>query len=119
MILNKLSNQTMEAGMDVLWMKMRAHADNIANYSTPSYKAKKVNFEQVFESVKDDMSGKMKLRATVLTDEATAARVDGNNVNMEYEQLEMWKAQAQYSALVNKMNGDYANLRAVISTMSK
>ena len=119
MILNKLANQTMESGMDVLWMKMRTHADNIANYSTPDYKAKRVDFHEVFSNVTENMSGKMQLRATVTQDNATEARIDGNNVNMEYEQLELWKAQAQYSALVNKMNADYSNIRSVISTMSK
>lgn len=119
MVLNKLANQALENSMDVTWMKMRAHADNISNYSTPHYKAKRVDFHEVFESVNDNMSGKMLMRATVSTDEQTEARVDGNNVNMEYEQLEMWKAQAQYTALVNKMNSEYNNFRTVISTLSK
>ncbi len=119
MILNTLANQMVENGLDVTWMKMRTHADNISNYSTPDYKAKKLDFHEVFESINDNMSGKLLLRATVSTDEATEARVDGNNVNMEYEQLEMWKAQAQYTALINKMNGSYSNIRSVISTMSK
>lgn len=119
MILDRMVNQTMEGGMDVLWMKMRAHADNIANYSTPDYKAKKVDFHEIFESVSENKSGKMVLRATVSTDEDTEARIDGNNVNMEYEQLELWKAQAQYAALTQKINSDYSNLRTVINTLSK
>lgn len=113
-------NQVTESGMDAIWMKMRTHTANISNYSTPNYKAKKVDFHEVFESVSQNgSSGKMVLRATVSTDEDTEARIDGNNVNMEYEQLELWKAQAQYAALTQKMNSDYTNLRAVISTLSK
>lgn len=119
MILDRLVNQTMESGMDALWMKMRAHTDNIANYSTPDYKAKRVDFRKVFESLAENQSGKMVLRATVSTDDDTEARIDGNNVNMEYEQLELWKAQAQYAALTQKINSDYTNLRTVINTLSK
>lgn len=119
MILDRLANQAMESGMDAIWMKMRAHADNIANYSTPGYKAKKVDFQEVFESLSENQSGKMVLRATVSSDENTEARIDGNNVNMEYEQLELWKTQAQYSALTSKINSDYTNLRTVINTFSK
>ncbi len=119
MILNRLVNQAMESGMDALWMKMQAHTDNIANYSTPNYKAKKVDFHEVFESVSEKRSGKMVLRATVSADEDTEARIDGNNVNMEYEQLELWKAQAQYAALTQKINSDYTNVRTVINTLSK
>lgn len=119
MILDRLANQTMESGMDALWMKMRAHTDNIANYSTPNYKAKKVDFHEIFESVSDNQSGKMVLRATVSSDENTEARIDGNNVNMESEQLELWKTQAQYAALTTKMNSDYINLRTVINALGK
>lgn len=119
MILNKLANQMVENGLDLTWMKMRTHADNIANYSTPDYKAKKLDFNEVYESINSNMSGKLLMRATLSSDEDTEARVDGNNVNMEYEQLEMWKAQAQYSALISKMNSEYSNIRGVISTMSK
>lgn len=119
MILNKLSNQAMESGMDALWMKMRAHTDNIANYSTPGYKAKKVSFHEVFEASAGNRREKMVLRAKITSDENTEARVDGNNVNMEYEQLELWKAQAQYAALTSKINSDYNNLRTVISTLGK
>lgn len=119
MIFERLANQAMESGMDAIWMKMRAHTDNIANYSTPGYKSKKVNFHEVYDSVSESQLGKMVLRATVSTDENTEARVDGNNVNMEYEQLELWKAQAQYAALTSKINSDYTNLRTVINTFSK
>ena len=119
MILDSLANQTMESSLDAFWMKMRAHTDNIANYSTPDYKAQKVDFSEVFESVSENQSGKMVLRTTVTSDENTAARIDGNNVNMEYEQLELWKAQAQYAALTSKINSDYTNLRTVINTFSK
>lgn len=119
MILDSLANQVTESGMDAIWMKMRAHADNVANYSTPDYKAKKVDFHEVFDSVSENQSGKMVLRATVSTDENTEARIDGNNVNMEYEQLELWKAQAQFAALTSKLNSDYTNLRTVINTFSK
>lgn len=119
MIFNRVTNQLMESGMDAIWMKMRAHTDNIANYSTPGYKAKKIDFHEVLDSASENQSGKMVLRATVSTDENTEARVDGNNVNMEYEQLELWKAQVQYAALTSKISSDYTNLRTVINTLSK
>ena len=119
MIFNRMANQAMESGMDVLWMKMRAHADNIANYSTPDYKAKKVTFREILETTSENQPEKMVLRASITTDNNTEARVDGNNVNMEYEQLELWKAQAQYAALTTKINSDYANLRTVINTLGR
>ncbi|MDD3430072.1 MAG: flagellar biosynthesis protein FlgB [Oscillospiraceae bacterium] len=119
MLLNSLSQQAMEKSMDAVWMKMQVHADNLANYSTPDYKAKRVDFSQVLKNVQDDDTGKIVFRTTVTTDETTEARVDGNNVDMEYEQLELWKAQAQYAALTTKISGEFTNLRTIINTVGR
>lgn len=119
MVFNSLSTQVMEGGMDSLWLKMQVHLDNIANYSTPEYKTKKVEFHDVFDDVNKNGKGKVLLRTSVSTDDHTEGRIDGNNVDMEYEQLELWKAQAQYAALTSKLNADYTNLRTVISNMSR
>lgn len=118
MILNSLSSQTMEHSMDALWMKMRVTADNIANYETPGYKAKKLTFEEVFRNV-EDSGTKASFRTTITADENTSARVDGNNVSMEKEQIELWKTEAQYAMLTQKISGQYSNLRNVISQMSR
>ena len=58
-------------------------------------------------------------RTVVTADDSTSARVDGNNVNMEKEQLELWKAETQYAYLIQKLNGEYSNLRNIISQVGK
>ncbi|MEG0178535.1 MAG: flagellar basal body rod protein FlgB [Oscillospiraceae bacterium] len=120
MIDRRVSQQAMEKSMDALWAEMRVHQDNIANYETPDYKAKKVEFSEVLDKTqKKGNKTSAKLRMTITSDTKTDSRVDGNNVDMEAEQLQMWKAQAQYAALTQKISGAYKNLSTVINTVGR
>lgn len=119
MLFDSLSGKTMESSMDALWIKMRVGSDNIANYETPGYKAKKVTFEQILKDVDGSDKKAMTFRTNITSDENTTARPDGNNVSMEKEQLELWRTEAQYAYLVQKVSGKYTNLRTIINTLSK
>jgi flagellar basal-body rod protein FlgB len=55
--------------------------------------------------------------ANVYTDPATSVRQDGNNVSLEYEQTELWKAYAQYSYLLDRVSGHYKNISAAVAGM--
>ncbi|MEF9852363.1 MAG: flagellar basal body rod protein FlgB [Hydrogenoanaerobacterium sp.] len=120
---NTLPNQAMERGMDALWLKMQVTADNIANYETPGYKAKQVTFEQVLRSVNpenaSDNNKTVAFRTRISADKSTEARVDGNNVVMEKEQLELWKEQVQYAALAQKITGSYSNIKNIVTQLSR
>ncbi|MEG0879019.1 MAG: flagellar basal body rod protein FlgB, partial [Oscillospiraceae bacterium] len=96
MISRNVAQGAMESSMDALWMKLQVHLDNIANYETPGYKAKTVNFSEVLDSATKKDDDTSHLRLNVVEDATTSTRLDGNNVDMEKEQLEMWKTQAQY-----------------------
>lgn len=117
-----VTQKAMEASMDAIWMKMRVHLSNIANYETPEYKAKKVEFNEILgtECARNSGNGSQGvagLNVKVVEDDTTSSRLDGNNVDMETEQLELWKAQAQYAAVSQKISGKYRNISAVISQM--
>lgn len=114
--------RAMEASMDAIWMKMRVHMNNIANYETPEFKAQRVEFSEVLNAecnykTQNNQSSVDGLRIKVTKDESTSSRLDGNNVDMETEQLELWKAQAQYAAVSQKISGKYRNISSVISQM--
>lgn len=122
MILNGLPNQAMERSMDALWLKMRVISDNIANYETPGYKTKSVTFQQVLQNVQDGdetQARRAVFRTNVYRDTSTSSRMDGNNVVMEKEQTELWKTEAQFAYLTQKISGSYSNLRTIISQMAK
>ncbi len=52
-------------------------------------------------------------------DGTTQARPDGNNVQVEKEELELWKAYTQYAALTGRVSGRLSTLRYVINNTGK
>ncbi len=106
-------------GLDILWKKQEVISQNIANKDTPDYKAKYVDFysvlkEKVLEngSTKDELN----LDYKILEDSSTADQADGNNVDSDMQQIELARAQFQYSALINQMNGDFDLMRSALKS---
>lgn len=116
MFLNSLAFQAMEKSMESLWLKTRMVSNNISNYETPGYKSKQVTFEEILGANKKDVVG-FKTNLSISND--TSVRVDGNNVNMEKEQLELWRTYAQTSYLNQKISGEINNIRYVIKQAAK
>ena len=114
---NDSSFISLQNGLDAMWLKQQVASHNLANVETPGFKAKKVEFKKVLENAKTGESGGFE--AVVETDEETAARPDGNNVQVESEELELWKAYTQYSALPTRMSGKLSTLRYVINNTGK
>ena len=83
----------------------------------PGFKAKKVEFKDVLRETEQGVERIAK--PVVEEDAATQARPDGNNVQVEKEELELWKAYSQYSALTMRMSGKLTTLRYVINNTGK
>lgn len=116
---DNLSAQAMQKSLDALWLRTKVINQNISNYETPGYKSQDVTFEDVLQGFDKNGKPQVAFRTRVTQDTSTSLRADGNNVNMEKEQAEMWRAQAQYSYLISKINGQYTNLRYVIKSALK
>ncbi len=54
-------------------------------------------------------------RTTVNQNTDTEVRIDGNNVQFEKEQTELWKTYAQYSYLMDRVSGHYSSINSAIS----
>lgn len=117
------STQMMEKGLNSAWLKYQVASQNLSNYETPGYKARKVDFRQVLRECDSPLHGGQPVydsyKAYVTYDERTEARVDGNNVSQENEQMELWRAQAQYTGLMWKTQSYYNTLRDVMTTFAK
>ncbi|MGL5978955.1 MAG: flagellar basal body rod protein FlgB [Erysipelotrichaceae bacterium] len=115
------SMKIMESGLDALWVRQKAISNNIANYETPGYKAKRVSFEEILASrtQNSQLSNIKGVKMSVSEDPSTSERLDGNNVDMEQEQLELWETYAQYSYLSNQISNQFSNLRYVINNTGK
>lgn len=133
MIGDSLTSAILEKALDGSWQRQRAISNNIANHETPGYKAIKVSFEdslgreiqkldssiptkeKIVEGIKDINGSKI----DVLSDYSTSERADGNNVNLDLENIEMAKSQIQYQYLVRSMTDMYSRLRYAISEGKK
>lgn len=106
--------------MDYSWLKMQLINTNIANVSTPGYKAKRLVFEDEFQRalVTEDPAQKarriMSNRFKVTEDKAEAVRMDGNNVQIDVENVEMARNQYLYESLVRQMNSEFNKLKTAI-----
>lgn len=112
-----------EQALDAAWYKQQVISNNIANASTPDFKAKTVEFGIILEEkcrckyhTPDDKETKQP-RVTVSTtmETNTELLLNGNNVDMEKEALDLADVQYQYSALLDHMNTNYSMIRAAIS----
>lgn len=72
-----------------MWLKQQIASHNIANVETPGYKAKKVEFRDVlYETAQERAYIQQWWKRT----ETPRPGRTGNNVQVEKEELELWKA---------------------------
>ena len=117
---DSLSSKAMENSLNAVWLKTKVISNNIANYETPGFKSQEVSFEEVLDGTKKDgEKNVVGFKTTVTNNDDTSIRPDGNNVNMEKEQMEIWRAYAQYTYLTEKVSGHYGNMRYVIKQALK
>lgn len=120
MIFNSLAFKSMEGSLGALWEKQKVISHNISNYETPNYKAKELTFEDVYAKTRKEgqTSGKYQFQATITTDNDTMTRPDGNNVDIEKEELELMQTYYQSVALYQKLSGQFNNIKNVLSQAS-
>ena len=108
---------------DYLWQKEQVTLNNMANVSTPGYKAQYVTFEDELKTKLDFYNKKSGIKMKeairdssyrVKTKEDESSRLDGNNVNMDVEQIELASAYIQFQMAINDINGEFNRLRSAI-----
>ncbi|MFT4106033.1 MAG: flagellar basal body rod protein FlgB [Lacrimispora sp.] len=112
-----------EKALGHLWSRQQVTLNNIANVETPGYKARYVTFEDEFRSrlqasrhgTSKDM-GKVISSSRYFTHDTKneSARMDGNNVNLDVENVELARTNLQYQYQVSALNSEVNRLRAVI-----
>ena len=130
-MIDKLFSGTssLERGLDASWMKNKVISDNIANADTPNFKSSKVEFKNLLnaEISKDGFTARKTRKGhidftnessdsllTITENTDTTMRMDGNNVDIEYEASELAKNSIYYNALAQKLNSEFARLRSAI-----
>ena len=111
---------------DAAWIRNDVIANNIANATTPGYKRQDVAFEDELSkalrhSRYKSMDAKVadlkinRLNPRTYTDSANYSyRVDGNNVDIERENVTLAANQLKYNGLVECLNQEFKNLQMVM-----
>ncbi len=109
----------LEAGANLSWVSQNLHTQNIANIETPGYKTKSLAFDDVLRAAIDGEADASDVpdtvRAKILTS-STSLLPDGNNVDIEYENLELYKDYAKYSFLLDKIKSQFDQYSYVLNS---
>lgn len=120
--------QLLNKSLDGLWLRQQTTMENIANYSTPGYKSKFVDFENFLKANLNNTHGKTtsEVSSEILSSDIAikendnqSMRLDGNNVDLEKENLQLAKTQLQYMYTVAEINSYFSKLKSVISEGKK
>ena len=111
---------------DASWTRNDILANNIANADTPGFKRKDVQFETYLKNAvagTDSLNETVanidlnELNCTTYTDQANLSyRYDGNNVDINTENVELAKIQLKYYTLMNSLSQEFSRLKSALRT---
>ena len=116
----------LDRAADAALQRNEAISNNIANVDTPGYKRQDVAFESVlqqalgnnrYESMDDKVANVnlSRLRGRAYVDYANYSyRLDGNNVDIENENVMLAENQLKYQGLISSINQEFTNLKTVM-----
>lgn len=110
--------------LDYLWKRQEVISENIANVSTPGYKAKVLTFEDnLKESVrkanpnrgaKEYRRAIERFKDEIIENNPGSNRLDENDVSIDAEFVEQARAGLQYQYAIRSISDELAMLRSVI-----
>ncbi|MEF9934236.1 MAG: flagellar basal body rod protein FlgB [Clostridium sp.] len=127
--IDSITYDLIKGAVDASAARGQVISNNISNVNTPKFKVSSVKFEENLASALSGDSISMKLTNrkhipdesnslngyTVVKDEKTSLRPDGNNVDIEKEMVDLASNNMYYNFLVSRLNGKISSKRHVIS----
>lgn len=115
---------TMKSALDAYSMRNEAISSNIANVNTPNYKRKYVKFEEYLSkaSNENDLKGALTNSRHIeiphssgsfpitAIDKSVSTREDGNNVNIDIEEIDNVKNYLNYSMVADQVSAYFRGL---------
>lgn len=117
-ILNSGSLAVAQKSLDALWLRQQVISGNIANIDTPGYKTRSVEFEDLLGSAlkRGSAAGPAEeLRPKIVSDTDTQAREDGNNVDIDAENVKLVRTQLQYEFMARAMSDELSRLKYAVT----
>ncbi len=116
----------LDKAADGAWLRNEAISNNIANVNTPNYKRQDVSFEEELKNALkanryetlDQKVADMNLDTitprTYTDSSEYSYRMDGNNVDIQTENVELASNEIKYNALIQSISGKFSDLRTVM-----
>lgn len=116
----------LEKAADASWTRESLIANNLANVDTPGYKRQDIDFQTALKNElsnykytsldkKVDAVQLTELNPMVYTDNGSYSyRLDGNNVDVDTEQVELASEQIKYQALTTSITSEFQRLQTVL-----
>ena len=116
----------LDKAADASWIRNEAISNNIANVGTPGYKRQDVNFEEQlrramknsrYTSIDERVSNVDldKLNPITYRDHSSLSyRLDGNNVDIDTENVELASNQIRYQGLTDSITKHFEELQLVM-----
>jgi flagellar basal-body rod protein FlgB len=121
----------MEGYMERLSQRQKIVASNLANIDTPGYKTKDISFHATIDELLAEKNHSGHLRMTrsrhieaepygpsmnkVFEPQGLLERVDGNNVDIDWEMMKMSETAFGYSMVAQLLRGKYQKLSTSIN----
>ena len=114
-----------EKMLDFLWGRQTVTLNNIANDDTPGFKSQYISFENILgQKLKDASAGWRPMkqveqainstRASLHSTRAESTRLDGNNVDMDQEQVDLARTALEYQYMVASIGNDISRLQSAV-----
>jgi flagellar basal-body rod protein FlgB len=114
-VIDDVTTDALHTALDGLAMRQRVIADNVANIETPGFLAGRVNFEDALRSAVADGTPAADVAPTV-SRSLEPTRTDGNNVNLDEEEVISTQTGLQYQLALNALDSKYSLLRTALRT---
>jgi flagellar basal-body rod protein FlgB len=128
------SVNSLQKGLNASWLRNEVISNNIANVDTPGFKASHVRFEDLMAEAAGTETDGVAMAVTnerhipgltsdaiqnvepqIIQDDTTSTRLDGNNVNVDNEMVELAKNSINYYTTVSKVNSEFRKLSKAIT----
>ena len=118
----------LDKAADASWKRETLIANNLANIDTPNYKRQDIDFQSTLKNElgrykytsldeKIENADLSRLNASIYTDSANYSyRLDGNNVDIDTEQVELASEQLRYQELTTSISQDFAHFKTAIGS---
>lgn len=119
----------LDKAADASWLREETIANNISNATTPEYKRYDVDFQSLlameltdtkYNRNLDNKIHNVHMNHLVATSQIDMAaepfsyRIDGNNVDIHTENVELASEQIRYSALTDSITQEFARMRTAM-----